>query len=175
MTDGLTKRCPECCESLPLDSFSRDVSTRDKLRRICRGCAVVKQREYRKRSKSRACPSCRRTLTADEPDGRCGGCDATAAGRALKAGLPARLGRPGCIVYKRTALVPVVLGEDDGRWLVMSVKNCKVCGVDQHLETCLDCTDPVGGGDKQKSIRPLEPCAECGEFTPGGGKCYHCS
>lgn len=168
-----SKTCTKCGKHLPLSEYHRRIGSKDGRRSDCRTCVADYKREHHKTVRS--CPSCRRVLAVDEPDGRCSGCEGVIAGKALKAELPARLGRPGCVVYKDTALVPVALGEDDGRWLVMSVKHCKVCGVDQHLETCLDCTAPVGGGDKQKSIRPLEPCTECGDYTPGGGKCRHCT
>lgn len=81
------------------------------------------------------------------------------------------IGRPGCIVYKGACMV---LDESRETWQLAPVKPCKTCGVDQHLDECLDCLAPVGVGDKQKAVRPLKPCSGCGGWSPGGQKCYGC-
>ena len=165
------RECTACREHLPLDMFSpHNRQGRAGLQRVCKPCSVIKNRQARARKAARdkgrdrrVCPSCRRTKDVTEPPGKCAGCVIANNLSRLTASLPSRAGRPGCLVYGATCKV---LDEANERWVEMPVINCKTCGVDQHLPECLDCTAPIGQGDKQKSVRALRRCLGCSEWTP---------
>ena len=193
------KTCNICGVAKVLDEFPRDnrnvkdgrktyckpCQNARRPKRECPGCGLLKRTDtgYHKGQseckvcsaarwkgrKERLCRGCRLTCTRDElKDGKCAGCRTISTLPPVPSPQPAR---PGCIIYKGVCLVLELEAES---WRIAPVKVCKQCGVDQHLEVCLDCTDPVGAGDKQKSIRPLRPCPDCRAWSPGGQKCYGC-
>lgn len=45
--------------------------------------------------------------------------------------------RPGCIIYRGAALALTA----DETWVAMPVRECRKCGLDQHLPECLECLD----------------------------------
>ena len=168
MGPPVTKRCSTCSKVLPTTEFTKDKQKPDGLRNYCRSCARERARAYRARTS--ICKSCRTVKPANElnEDRKCSGCvnikmlpNLTCPGT----------GRPGCIIYKGCA---IVLDEPNESWYLAEIKHCGICGVDQHLDVCLDCTNPIGSGDKQKRIRPLKPCPGCSCWSPGGQRCYSC-
>jgi len=165
-----TKTCIKCGEAKALDAFSRNSATPDGLRYECRPCDAIRNRQY-KLNQRRKCTSCRRKLADNEAPGKCDGCKVRLRLSKMSQSLPEMLGRPGCII---AGGVCQVLDEPGERWVEMPVVNCKTCGLDQHLDECLDCTAPVGQGDKQKSVRPLRHCVDCGDWTPNS-RCAMCT
>jgi len=166
-----TKTCIKCGEAKALDAFGRRTQSCDGLRGECKACmATYKKARY---VAGRVCTRCYRTLSKGEASRgrRCDGCTLVSGLSNFTSGLPQAVGRPGCIV---AGGVCRVLDEPGERWVEMPVVNCKTCGLDQHLPECLDCTAPVGQGDKQKSIRPLRHCVDCGDWTPNS-RCSMCS
>lgn len=169
------RECTSCRQHLDESMFGQHNRRGNLgLRRVCKPCDAVQARQRKTRRRKRVgnvCPSCRRTKDITEAPGKCVGCIISGNLTRLTASLPSRVGRPGCIVYGSTCKV---LDEANERWVEMPVVNCKTCGVDQHLPECLDCTAPVGQGDKQKSVRALRRCAGCSEWTPNV-RCQGCS
>jgi hypothetical protein len=160
------KRCSSCGKVQSTTAFSKDKTKKDGLRNYCRSCSSKRAKAYRARTD--ICKSCRTVRTDLDEEGRCSGCVAL---KALPSVSCLGVGRPGCILYKGCA---IVVDEEKESWFLAEIKNCQVCGVDQHLDICLDCSEPVGSGDKQKKIRPLKPCPQCGEWSAGGMRCYSC-
>lgn len=72
-----------------------------------------------------------------------------------------KTGRPGCIVRDGVAFIPDC---DRQEWVEMPVKICGRCGIDQHLDICLDCTNPVGQARSGQGINPLFRCEGCNEW-----------
>ena len=169
------RECTACRQHLDEEMFGRHTN-RGKvgLRHVCKPCDVVQNRQRRARrlkKAGRACPSCRQAKDITEPPGKCAACVVVAFANHMGKGLPLATGRPGCVVDRGVCRV---LDEANERWVEMPVKHCKRCGVDQHLDVCLDCTAPVGAGDIQKSVRPLRRCVECSGWTPNV-RCSGCA
>ena len=85
-----------------------------------------------------------------------------------------RIGRPGCVVHGSAALVP---DEEKECWVSYPVKLCRICGLDQHLDECLDCVSPVSPNFNSSNtmiIRLLRECTGCSDWTPGKSDCVHC-
>lgn len=168
------RECTACRQHLDESMFGQhNRRGKESLRRVCKPCDVVqsRQRKARRKRAGNVCPSCRRTKDITEPPGKCSGCIISGNLTRLTASLPSRVGRPGCIVYGSVCKVP---DEANERWVEMPAVNCQRCGLDQHLPVCLDCSSPVGQGDKQKSVRPLKPCVDCGEWT-ANTRCPSCA
>lgn len=158
-----TKTCSRCHTTQPFEAFTKCSTSKGGRRGTCLKCTAAAKRKYNRDPNRRVCPSCRRAKDITEPPGKCSPCIISHNLTRLTASLPSRAGRPGCVVY---GSVCQVLDEANERWVEMPAVNCKTCGVDQHLEECLDCTAPIGQGDKQKSVRALRQCAGCSEWTP---------
>lgn len=156
------KECNRCGETYPLDGFAIDRKRADGRQSICKVCRRAEAKEYE--ASRRRCKTCRRVLALGEPD-----CCATFQ---LREKLPATApgtGRPGCIVRDGKAWVPDAELED---WVPHEIKFCSICGVDQHLDECLDCTSPVSTS-KRTPINPLKPCVDCGAWSPTE-RCWEC-
>lgn len=137
------KKC-SCCKAIKLvEEFNKSRAENDGLKRYCRDCSKEQIARYKKKKKG----------------------DIKVQPRE-----PAPIGRPGCIVRDGVALIPDCEREE---WVEMPVKICGRCGIDQHLDICLDCTSPVGGRDTSHSIRPLTRCEGCNEWGTykSGCKC----
>lgn len=81
--------------------------------------------------------------------------------------------RPGCLLRDGLAWVCDVAAE---RWVAHEIQECRICGIDQHLDECLDCTAPIGMGkkDASKRIRPMKKCVDCGAWDPFTPRCGPC-
>lgn len=202
MSPSTSKPCSQCAEVKPLDDFARAAAARDGRRAECKACQKAKrprkkcatcgktkklhdafnkdkarpdgrqtsckvcQRKYRLNYKRKPrCKTCRRVLAEGEPE-----CCANYQKRSRTAVTSIGTGRPGCIVRDGQAWVPDVAREE---WIAHEVKVCSKCGIDQHLDTCLDCTSPVSLS-KSTPIRPLSPCRDCGDWCPDL-LCWHCN
>tara|TARA_R100000458_G_C8186863_1_gene181930 strand:- start:227 stop:655 length:429 start_codon:yes stop_codon:yes gene_type:complete len=140
----LYKKC-SCCKAIKrLSEFNRSRAEKDGLKSYCRDCSKKQQAKYKRRY--------------SEPK------NITKATRQA-----VMLGRPGCIVRDGVAHV---LYKDREEWVEMPVKLCEICGIDQHLDICLDCSAPVGLNTSQ-GIRPLYRCEDCNEWRSykSGCKC----
>lgn len=186
------KECSQCGTTKPFEDFARAAAGKDGRRAECKLCQAAKRPlkecdtcgetkrlhdRFRKtgggrsstcksceRKHKRRCRTCRRVLALGEPD-----CCATFQ---LREKLPVTApgtGRPGCIVRDGKAWVPDAELED---WVPHEIKFCSICGVDQHLDECLDCTSPVSTS-KRTPINPLKPCIDCGAWSPTE-RCWEC-
>jgi hypothetical protein len=177
-----SKLCTDCGVTHSTAHFNKRRSSADGLNYICKDCARTKQRKYNRArhsctpkkatvpSSRRVCRSCRHALDITELGVKCAGCLKAETLKVITRDLPSRLARPGCLTYGSTCRV---LDEANERWVEMPVKHCKRCGIDQHLDVCLDCAAPVGARDKQKSIRPLQGCVDCGAWAVNA-RCPDC-
>jgi hypothetical protein len=109
------KTCTSCLEVKPLSAFGHNGQVHyPKLRSYCKSCGSAAGTI---RNRRRALQQAKRSL--DE------------------APLPSDA-RPGCLLRRGVALVPDCEQE---RWTVGPVVRCSECGLDQHLELCLECSE----------------------------------
>ena len=138
------KSC-SCCKAIKrVSEFNKSRAEKDGLKAYCRDCSKEQQARRKKRL---------------EKNGKI----------TMRPREAVMLGRPGCIVRDGVAHV---LDKDREEWIEMPVKLCEGCGIDQHLDICLDCIAPVGLGTSQ-GIRPLYRCEDCNEWRSykSGCKC----
>ena len=166
-----TKTCTRCGVAKELHDFLMD-HNKGKLHPSCKDCTNAARRANR--AKKARCKSCYETIDpGDKEETAAKLCYYCALQRSAnlqgRTRADYRLGRPGCIVRDGVALVP---DEERQAWVEMPVKICEGCGIDQHLDICLDCISPVGSITSQR-IRPLYRCKDCNEWRSykSGCKC----
>ena len=152
-----TKICKKCAEEKPHSAFFTDHRS-GKPHARCKACVNEAKRAFRRRTAR--CKRCYDTIyPRDEAQFNLRLCEPCSFSvqipKLSKEGLAFGLGRPGCIVRDGVALV---VDEEAETWREMPVKFCQKCGVDQHLDICLDCTSPVPW------VKPLAECPKCGDY-----------